>query len=87
MFPQWPWVVWDTKLWVPSNGEAIAKEQMEAAARATAQIRLPIVGILAFDFAARTSIAAVARSHSQNFFPGLIISGPERDFRKPGTPK
>ena len=59
MFPQWPCVVWATTLRVPSNGEAIANgvEQMvaEAAARAMAQIRLPIMGILLFDFAARTS--------------------------------
>src|SRR5262245_42635987 len=48
MLPQWPCVVWATTL--PSNGAAIADgvEQMvaEAAARAMAQIRLPIIGVL-----------------------------------------
>src|SRR5262249_41215439 len=52
----WPWVVWASTLQFPSNGEAIADgvEQMvaEAAARAMAQIRLPmsIMGVLLFDF-------------------------------------
>jgi hypothetical protein len=54
MLPQWPWVVWATTLQFPSKGEAIADgvEQMvaEAAARAMAQIRSPIMGVLLFDF-------------------------------------
>jgi hypothetical protein len=52
MLPQWPWVVWATTLQFPSNDAAIADGQMvaEAAARAMAQIRLPIIGVLLFDF-------------------------------------
>jgi hypothetical protein len=54
MLPQWPWVVWATTLQFPSNDAAIADgvKQMvaEAAARAMAQIRLPIMGVLLFDF-------------------------------------
>jgi len=52
MLPQWPWVVWATTLQFPSNGEAIAagveKKVAEAAAKATAKIRLPIMGVLLF---------------------------------------
>src|SRR5262249_2232695 len=48
MLPQWPWVVWATTLQFPSNDEAMADgvEQTvaEAAARAMAQMRLPIIG-------------------------------------------
>jgi hypothetical protein len=54
MLPQWPRVVWATTLQLPSKGEALADgvEQMvaEAAARAMAQIRLPIMGVLLLDF-------------------------------------
>src|SRR5262245_13524657 len=50
MRPQWPCVVWATTLQFPSNGSAIADgmEQMvaEAVARAKAQMRLPIMGVL-----------------------------------------
>jgi hypothetical protein len=50
MLPQWPWVVWASTLQFPSNDAAIADgvEQMvaEAATRAMAQIRLPIIGVL-----------------------------------------
>jgi hypothetical protein len=59
MLPQWPWVVWATALQFPSNGEAIAdgvkKKVAEAAARAMAEIRLPIgaTDIAAVDFAYR----------------------------------
>jgi hypothetical protein len=49
MLPQWPRVVWATTLQFPSNGAAIADgvEQMvaEAAVRAMAQIRLPIMEV------------------------------------------
>jgi hypothetical protein len=56
MLPQWPWVVWATTLQFPSNDEAIADgvKQIvaEAAARAMAQIRLPIMGLLLFHLTA-----------------------------------
>jgi hypothetical protein len=49
MLPQWPRVVWATTLQFPSKGAAIAEgaEQMiaEAAVRAMAQIRLPIMEV------------------------------------------
>jgi hypothetical protein len=45
-------VVWATTLQFPSNGDAIAEglEQMvaKAAAKAVAQMRLPIIGVLLF---------------------------------------
>src|SRR5262245_40482510 len=52
MLPQWPWVVCATTLQFPSNGEAIADDVeeivAEAAAKALAEIRLPIIGVLQF---------------------------------------
>jgi hypothetical protein len=52
MLPQWPWVVCATTLQFPSNGEAIADDVeeivAEAAAKAMAEIRLPIIGVLQF---------------------------------------
>ena len=76
MLPQWPWVVWATTLQFPSNGEAIADgvEQMvaEAAARAMAQIRLPIIGVLLNDFAAQLD-RAVERSRKVSMIEAPII--------------
>jgi hypothetical protein len=54
MLSQWPRVVWATTLQFPSNGAAIADGAepiiAQAAARAIAQIRLPIMGIPLFGF-------------------------------------